>query len=86
MSLISAGFISLDSTFKGIISIDSAKQTSRQLLNSFAIKGGNFSLSYGGKFADLQFLDWLTNKICNLQINQKKFVESHILEICGFEL
>ena len=48
--------------------------------------GGNFkkdvyfSLSYRGKFADLQFMDWLTNKICgfaicNLQCNQKKFAD-----------
>jgi hypothetical protein len=26
------------------------------------------SLSYGGKFADLQFADWLTNKICRFAI------------------
>jgi hypothetical protein len=26
-----------------------------------------FSLSYGGKFADLQFMDWLTNLIADLQ-------------------
>jgi hypothetical protein len=35
---------------------------------------------------DLQFAEWLTNKICNSQINQKKFADSHISEICGFEL
>jgi hypothetical protein len=34
----------------------------------------------------LQIADWLTNKICNLQINQKKFADTHISEICGFEL
>jgi hypothetical protein len=49
---------------------DLAKQLSSQLLDCFAIKGGeknvSFSLSYGGKFADLKFLN------------------SHISEICGF--
>ncbi len=49
----------------------SAKQTCSWLLDSFAIKGGNFFkkiLSYGGKFADWQFADWLTNKICGFAI------------------
>jgi hypothetical protein len=60
---------------------NSAKQTCSSLLDSFAIKGGNkkkdvlFSLSYGWKFADLQFADWLTKEICNLRINQKKFAD-----------
>ncbi len=27
-----------------------------------------FALSYGGKFVDLQFADWLTNKICGFAI------------------
>ena len=28
----------------------------------------SFSLSYGGKFADLQFADWLTQEICGFAI------------------
>jgi hypothetical protein len=42
-----------------------AKQICSRLLDSFArresfLKNVSFSLSYGGKFADLQFADWLT--------------------------
>ncbi len=60
---------------------NSAKQTCSWLLDSYAIKGGNFlkrmfnSLSLMVK--NLQFAAWLTNNICgfaicNLQINQKE--------------
>jgi hypothetical protein len=43
------------------------------------------------KFADLQFADQSKGyqqnlRICNLRINQKKFVDSHISEICGFPI
>ncbi len=62
----------------------SAKQTCSWLLDSFAIKGGNFfkkmfnSLLYGGKFADLQpgLAHQLNLGICNLRIRiSQKFAD-----------
>jgi hypothetical protein len=59
---------------------NSAKQACSQVLDSFAIKGGNlkrdvkFSLSYGGKFEDLQFAD--------LQFEDLQFADQP-KEICG---
>jgi hypothetical protein len=40
-------------------------------------------MSYGGKLADLQFVDWLTNKICGV-CNLQFAVQSK--EICGFAI
>ncbi len=77
---------------------NSAKQTSSWLLDSFAIKEGNFfkkmfnSLCLIVKNLRICYLRTgsPTNlricilRICNLQINEKKFADSHISEICGF--
>jgi hypothetical protein len=61
---------------------NSAKQTSRQLLDSFVLKGGNFL----ERCLILSVLWW---KICGFAICRsikRNFVDSHISEICRFEL
>jgi hypothetical protein len=37
-------------------------------VRKFFKKDVSFSLSYGGKFADLQLADWLTYEICEFAV------------------
>ncbi len=72
---------------------NSAKQTCSWLLDSFAIKGGNFFKKMSNSLClivkNLQICNLRTGsptnlQNCNLQINEKKFADSHFSEICGF--
>ncbi len=57
---------------------NSAKQTCNQLLDSFAIKGGNLK-----KRLSVLWLKTCRFEICGFAIFFFKFVDSHISEICG---
>ncbi len=72
---------------------NSAKQTCSWLLDSFAKKGGNFFKKMFNSLClivkNLRICNLRTGsptnlRICILQINEKKFADSHISEICVF--